>query len=186
MGIRSLALLATAFVPACVSSPDVPDPGSGTPEEQVYPDVLLNWGTAGGEFHTCRSDLPPCEVPLEAPCDTTDEPEPLAVLGEPDGVAYPLGRDGRLDVGIHCGAITEARPLIIHTADDPEEFADVFVSLDGIQFTWVGELAATKHEFDLTTYHVHSARYVRVFDTSMEGSTVSIDSIEGAWSGSPQ
>jgi hypothetical protein len=68
MGIRSLALLATAAAAACVSSPEVPTPGSGRPHEQVYADVLLNYN-ADGKFGVCRAELPECDVPLEMPCN---------------------------------------------------------------------------------------------------------------------
>jgi len=40
-----------------------------------------------------------------------------------------------------------------------------------------------KFEFNLTTYHLHSIRYVRVFDTG--GGGLAINAIEGKWSGSP-
>ena len=88
----------------------------------------------------------------------------------------------------------------------------MFVSLDGIYFTMIGGLVARRDELDagpgdepdagvedadaggevihftgslsLTTYGLHSIRYVRIFDTGAGG--MSIDAIEGTWSGSPQ
>jgi len=194
MGIRflALALLASA---ACVSSPSVPDPGSGEPLPQVYADVLLNY-TVGGEFGVCRKELPACEVPLDTPCDQAgDMPDALTVLGAPDDALFTFDRDGRLDVGIHCGAITEAGPLIIHAIGSDLMHADVFVSLDGIYFTLIGDLVGPKPDagpgevsftgsFSLTTYGFHSIRYVRLFDRSAAG--MSIDSIEGTWSGDPE
>jgi len=212
MGIRFF-LFAPLSLVACVSSPDVPDPGSGRPPEQVYADVLLNY-TKSGEFGVCRKELPPCEEPLDTPCDKPDDmPDLLAVLGGPDEASYTFDEDGRLDVGIHCGAITEAGPLLIHASAPPFSTANVFVSLDGIYFTMIGELVAPSGvdagpgpsgedagpapggedagteivsftgSLSLTTYGFHSIRYVRIFDTGAGG--MAIDSIEGSWSGSP-
>ncbi len=219
MGIRSLALLATAATAACVSSPDVSDPGSGLPPEQVYADVLLNYNV-GADFNVCRKELPDCDVPLVTPCDESDNmPDVLAVLGAPDDASYTFALDGRLDVGIHCGAFTEAGPLIIHASAPRRKTANVFVSLDGIYFTMIGGLVADDNpdagpgdepdagpgdepdagvddadaggdvihftgSLSLTTYGLHSIRYVRIFDTGAGG--MSIDAIEGTWSGSPQ
>jgi hypothetical protein len=221
MGLRGL-VLACIWLPACAqSAPSVPDPGSGLPPEQVYVDVLLNY-SVGTEFDVCRKQLPECDVPLVTPCDESDDmPDVLAVLGAPDDVFYTFGVDGRLDVGIHCGAITEAGPLIIHASAPRLKTANVFVSLDGIYFTMIGQLVARRDDdpdagpgddpdagfgeaadagvggdpdpdgavirftgsFSLTTYGFHSIRYVRVFDTGAGG--MSIDAIEGTWSGSP-
>ena len=139
MGIRFLAL-ALSMAAACVSSPEVPDPGSGEPLPQVYTDVLLNY-TVGGEFGVCRKELPPCEEPLDTPCDEPGAmPDGLAVLGDPDEAPFTFDLDGRIDVGIHCGAITEAGPLIVHAVGPRGTQAKVFVSLDGIEFTLIGIL----------------------------------------------
>lgn len=215
MGIRFF-LFAPLSLVACVSSPDVPDPGSGRPPEQVYADVLLNY-TRGREFGSCRKELPQCDVPLDTPCDKPDDmPDLLAVLGQPDEASYTFDADGRLDVGIHCGAVTEAGPLLIHATGSKDTQANVFVSLDGIYFEMIGVLVGGRQEpgpgdqpdagvgadadagvgadaggdvapftgsFSLTTYGFHSIRYIRLFDTG--GGGLSIDSIEGTWSGSP-
>jgi hypothetical protein len=215
MAFRDLLLVACVWLPACVQSPTVPDTGSGLPPEQVYADVLLNYNV-GPEFKVCRKQLPECEVPLVSPCDEPDDmPDVLAVLGAPDDASYTFALDGRLDVGLHCGAFTEAGPLRIHASALPGDSANVFVSLDGIYFTMIGGLipdddrdgvpdagsggepdagtggdpdAGTgvirfTNEFSLTTYGFHSIRYVRIFDTGAGG--LSIDAIEGTWSGSP-
>jgi hypothetical protein len=208
MGIRSLALLATAAAAACVSSPEVPDPGSGDTLPQVYADVLLNY-TVGGQFGVCRKELPECAAPLDTPCDEADAmPEALAVLGAPDDTSFTFGMDGRLDVGIHCGAITEAGPLIIHASSPFGTQGKVFVSLEGIEFTYIGDIegddstvdagvpaidagvgdagvgGAGRYEFGLSEMKLHSIRYVRVFDTG--GGGLAINAIEGTWSGGPQ
>src|SRR5687768_17372855 len=99
MAFRALVLAACAWLPACVQSPTVPDPGSGLPPEQVYADVLLNYNE-GPQFEVCRKELPECEVPLVTPCDEADDmPDILAVLGAPDDASYTFTLDGRLDVG---------------------------------------------------------------------------------------
>jgi hypothetical protein len=209
MGIRSLALLATAAAAACTpSSPEVPDPGAGDTLPQTYADVLLNF-TVGGQFGVCRKQLPDCEVPLDTPCDDAGAtPEALAVLGAPDATSFTFGMDGRLDVGIHCGAITEAGPLIIHATAPAGTQGKVFVSLEGIEFTYIGNIegegseidagvpatdagagdagagGAGNYEFVLTRFEIHSIRYVRVFDTG--GGGLAINAIEGTWSGGPQ
>lgn len=194
MGVRSLLALALAAAAGCVTAPDVPDPGDGKRPEQVFADVLLNYH-ANGEFGTCRKELPPCEEPLETPCDNpADMPPQLAVLGEPDGAALTFDFDGRFDVGIHCGAITEAGPLIIHASGLPGTQSKVFASLDGIYFTQIGtfdvsmvdagiDVVSFQASFSLTTYGLHSIRYIRVFDTG--GGGMSVDAIEGTWSGDP-
>ncbi|HEU5055825.1 MAG TPA: hypothetical protein VFU21_04850, partial [Kofleriaceae bacterium] len=111
-------------------------------------------------------------------------------------------------------------PLIIHASAPRLKTANVFVSLDGIYFTMIGQLVARRDDpdagpgedpdagsdvdpdagvggdagaggsvirftgsFNLTTYGFHSIRYVRIFDTGAGG--MSIDAIEGTWSGSP-
>ncbi len=180
MGIRFLALALTASA-ACVSSPSVPDPGEAQEPVPLYPDVLLNT-TIAGEFDVCREELPPCQEPIDSACLPADKmPVSLDALGPPDDVPFVFDADGRLDVGFHCGAITEAGLLTIHSTQAEDDSADVFVSLDGIEYIWVGELRSDMNQFNLTTYEVHAARYVRVLDTGAGGT--SIDAIEGLWNG---
>lgn len=192
MGLRFLGLWLTALMAvACVQAPDVPDPGSANVNETVHPDVLLNY-TIRGTFGVCRPELPECEEPLGSPCLPADHmPPPLDLLGPPDGVSFTMDKDGRVDVGFHCGAITEAGPLIIHAT--ATSMADVYVSQDGISYTMIGVLPDGDADADagvdgdsdyiLSEFDVHSARYVRIFDVG--GGGTAIDSIEGTWNGVP-
>ena len=176
MGIRFLALALSAAA-ACVTSPSVPDPGNGGEPMPLYPDVLLNY-TEGGMVQICRDGIPDCDEPLGEQCG------PPEVLGAPDEVSYTFDTDGRVDVGFHCGAILETVDtvdLTIYAVVPEGKSADVFVSLDGLTYTFLGDLTPAKNEYDFNMWDIHSARYVRISDTG--GGGITIDAIEGSWNG---
>ena len=177
MGIRFLALALSTTAACVTTSPEVPDPGQAEEPVPLYPDVLLNY-TEGGMVQICRDGLPSCDEPVGEQCG------PPEVLGEPDEVAYAFDADGRVDVGFHCGAIIETVDpvdLTIYATVPEGTSADVFVSLDGLTYTFLGDLTPMKNQYDFNMWDIHSARYVRISDTG--GGGITIDAIEGFWNG---
>lgn len=183
MGTRFLAL-ALSMAAACVTSPKVPDPGEAEEPVPLYPDVLLNY-TEGGGIGICLDALPPCDEPVTDQCGPDELLAATDVLGEPDEVGYTFDTDGRVDVGFHCGAILETVDpvdLTIYATVPDGKSADVFVSLDGLTYTFIGDLTPAKNEYDFNMWdNIHSARYVRISDTG--GGGITIDAIEGLWNG---
>jgi hypothetical protein len=194
-------LVFAALAPACVQSPTVPD--IGTPDEvmPLYADVLLNY-TEGGEAQICRDGLPPCDMPVGAPCGAPQ------VLGPPDDIQYTFDADGRIDVGFHCGAILEAGPVVIFATVPPRKTANVFVSQNGLTYEFLGRMygpaeepdaglgqidaglpdagpdggtGGSRYEFQLGVVDFTSARYIRITDTG--GGGTAIDAIQGYWAG---
>lgn len=176
MGIRSLALLATASAAsACVSSPAVPDPGRAVDAGTVYADVVLAY-TEAGQPQTCQQALPACGEEPGEPCG------PPAVLGPPDSMTYPLEGGGRIDLGFRCGAVVEhggqgSTDVTIWATVPDGASAVIAVSEDGITYeTWV-TLSQSNQELDLATIERSYVRYLRIADTG--GGGILIDAVEG-------
>jgi len=175
MGIRSLALLVTAAAAACVSSPNVPDPGEAADAGTVYADVVLAY-TDGGEPQTCEQALPACD---QEPGETCGPP---AVLGPPDSTTYALEGGGRIDLGFRCGAVVEhggqgsADVTIWATVPDGAS-AVVEASQDGVDYESWMTLDQSNQPLDLATIERTYVRYLRIADTG--GGGILIDAVEG-------
>jgi hypothetical protein len=128
-------------------------------------------------------ELPPCttfadELVAFTPGDGGPSDEGEAALGAPDGTAVTVALDATLTVaflGLGAAIDEEGDDIRVHATPEQDASAVAYVSDDGIDYRYVGDVTMDTLDFDLAIASASSASYFRVVGT---GGAIDVDAIE--------
>jgi hypothetical protein len=128
-------------------------------------------------------ELPPCttfadELVAFTPGDGGPSDEGEAALGAPDGAVVALGLDATLTVaflGLGAAIDEEGDDIRVHATVADEATAVAYVSDDGLEYRFVGDVTVDTLDLDLATASASSASYFELVGT---GGAIDIDAVE--------